>query len=36
MIREQTAPVEKDYLIEESNIPEIQDDAYLSWLTNPT
>lgn len=36
MIREQTAPVEKDYLLEESNIPEIQDDAYLSWLTNPT
>lgn len=34
-IREQTAPVEKDYLIEESNLPEIKDDAYLSWLTCP-
>lgn len=34
-IREQTAPVEKDYLIETSDIPEIQDDAYLGWLTNP-
>ena len=35
MIREQTAPVEKDYLIETSDIPEIKDDAYLSWLTCP-
>lgn len=35
MIREQTAPVEKDYLIETSDIPEIQDDAYLGWLTCP-
>lgn len=34
-IREQTAPVEKDYLIEASDLPEIKDDAYLSWLTNP-
>lgn len=34
-IREQTAPVEKDYLIETSDIPEIQDDAFLSWLTCP-
>jgi hypothetical protein len=34
-IREQTAPVEKDYLIETSDIPEIKDDAYLSWLTCP-
>lgn len=34
-IREQTAPVEKDYLIESSDIPEIKDDAYLSWLTCP-
>ena len=34
-IREQTAPVEKDYLIEASDIPEIQDDAYLGWLTCP-
>lgn len=34
-IREQTAPVEKDYFLEESNVPEIQDDAYLSWLTCP-
>jgi len=35
MIREQTAPVEKDYLIESSDIPEIKDDAYLGWLTCP-
>lgn len=35
MIREQTAPVEKDYLIETSDIPEIKDDAYLNWLTCP-
>lgn len=35
MIREQTAPVEKDYLIETSDIPEIKDDAFLSWLTCP-
>lgn len=34
-IREQTAPVEKDYFLQESNVPEIQDDAYLSWLTCP-
>jgi hypothetical protein len=34
-IREQTAPVEKDYLIEASDVPEIKDDAYLSWLTCP-
>lgn len=34
-IREQTAPVEKDYLIESSDLPTIQDDAYLSWLTCP-
>ena len=36
MIREQTAPVEKDYLLETSDIPEIKDDAYLNFLTNPT
>jgi len=35
MIREQTAPVEKDYLIESSDLPKIEDDAYLSWLTCP-
>jgi hypothetical protein len=35
MIREQTAPVEKDYLIETSDIPEIKDDAYLNFLTCP-
>lgn len=35
-IREQTAPVEKDYLIESSDIPEIKDDAYLGWLTCPS
>ena len=35
MIREQTAPVEKDYLLETSDIPEIKDDAYLNFLTNP-
>lgn len=35
MIREQTAPVEKDYLIESSDLPIIEDDAYLSWLTCP-
>lgn len=34
-IREQTAPVEKDYLIEASDVPEIQDDAYLGWITCP-
>jgi hypothetical protein len=34
-IREQTAPVEKDYLIESSDVPEIKDDAYLGWLTCP-
>jgi hypothetical protein len=34
-IREQTAPVEKDYLIESSDLPKIEDDAYLSWLTCP-
>jgi hypothetical protein len=35
MIREQTAPVEKDYLMESSDIPKIEDDAYLGWLTCP-
>ena len=35
MIREQTAPVEKDYLIETSDIPEIKDDAYLNFLSAP-
>ena len=34
-IREQTAPVEKDYLIDDSDVPEIKDDAYLSFLTLP-
>ena len=34
-IREVTAPVEKDYLIETSDIPEVKDDAYLGWLTCP-
>jgi hypothetical protein len=34
-IREQTAPVEKDYLISGSDVPEIKDDAYLSFLTCP-
>ena len=34
-IREVTAPVEKDYLIEASDIPEVKDDAYLNWLTCP-
>ena len=34
-IREQTAPVEKDYLIESSDLPMVEDDAYLSWLTCP-
>lgn len=34
-IREQTAPVEKDYLIETSDIPEVKDDAFLGWLTCP-
>jgi hypothetical protein len=35
MIREQTAPVEKDYLIDTTDIPEVKDDAFLSWLTCP-
>jgi len=35
MIREQTAPVEKDHFVDGSNVPEIKDDAYLSWLTCP-
>lgn len=34
-IREETAPVEKDYLLDSSDVPEIKDDAYLSWLTCP-
>lgn len=34
-IREQTAPVEKDYLLEGTDVPEIKDDSYLSWLTCP-
>jgi hypothetical protein len=34
-IREQTAPVEKDYLLETSDIPEIKDDAYLNFLSCP-
>lgn len=34
-IREVTAPVEKDYLIETSDIPTIKDDAFLWWLINP-
>lgn len=34
-IREATAPVEKDYLLETSDIPEIKDDAFLWWLINP-
>lgn len=34
-IKEQTAPVEKDYLVESSDVPIIKDDAYLSWLTCP-
>lgn len=34
-IKEQTAPVEKDYLLESSDVPIIKDDAYLSWLTCP-
>lgn len=35
MIREQTAPVEKDYLIETSDLQEVKDDAFLGWLTCP-
>ena len=35
LIREQTAPVEKDYLLETCDVPIIKDDAYLSWLTCP-
>ena len=35
MIREQTAPVEKDYLIENSDLQEVKDDAFLGWLTCP-
>lgn len=35
MIREQTAPVEKDYLIQSSDLQEVKDDAFLSWLTCP-
>lgn len=34
-IKEQTAPVEKDYLLESCDVPIIKDDAYLSWLTCP-
>ena len=34
-IKEQTAPVEKDHLIEGSNVTEIKDDAFLGWLTCP-
>lgn len=34
-IKEQTAPVEKDYLLETCDVPIIKDDAYLSWLTCP-
>lgn len=35
MIRDITAPMEKDYFLEESNVPEIKDDAYLSLLCLP-
>lgn len=36
MIREQTAPVEKDYLIDSSDLQEVKDDAFLNWLTCPS
>jgi hypothetical protein len=32
---EQTSPVEKDYFMEGSSIPIIQDDAFLNWLCCP-
>jgi hypothetical protein len=35
LIREQTAPVEKDYLVEGGEVPEIKDNAYLGWLAVP-
>lgn len=34
-IRGIDAPVEKDYFLDAGNIPEIKDDAYLSWLVLP-
>ncbi len=34
-IRGIDAPVEKDYLLESGSLPEIKDDAYLSWLCLP-
>jgi len=34
-LNEQTAPVEVDYLIQKSGMPEIKDDAYLNLLCNP-
>lgn len=34
-IRGIDAPVEKDYLLESGSLPEIKDDAYLSWICLP-
>jgi len=34
-IRGIDAPVEKDYLLESGSLPEIKDDAYLSWIVLP-
>lgn len=34
-IRGIDAPVEKDYLLETGTLPEIKDDAYLSWIVLP-
>lgn len=34
-IKEITAPYEKDYFLQDGIIPEIKDDAYLSWLCMP-
>jgi len=34
-IRGIDAPVEKDYLLQSGSLPEIKDDAYLSWIVLP-
>ncbi len=36
MIRGIDAPVEVDWFLDKKEIPEIKDDAYLSWVVNPS
>ena len=35
VIREITAPAEKDYFMQSGVIPRIYDDAFLGWLVSP-